>query len=312
MRGLREAAIVLAAILWSLASSEAATVPVDCGAGGSIQKGLTGLKPGDTLLVSGSCGENALIPAELTGVTLDGQGNARITPPDPSRDAVHIEGRAITIKGFAIDGGRNGVVVTRGAAAVIDGNVIQNAGKSVQVRGAGDGVVVSQSSSAVIINNTIRDNGRYGIFVFEGSSARIGFVDVAASEFQKNTIQNNGGNAIQVMRSSTARITGNNITGNKGDGVRVSQNANAGLANNIISGNTGDAVNVTQLSGVNLVFGPGPFGVPSKTDATMRNGGFGIKCSGGGYVDGPLGGLAGTNGAKDVDTTCIDRVTAAR
>jgi hypothetical protein len=44
---------------------------------------------------------------------------------------------------------------------------------------------------------------------------------------------------------------------------------------------------------------------PNKT--TQNNGGAGIKCTIGGYADGPLGSLAGAKGAKEIDKTCVDR-----
>jgi hypothetical protein len=38
------------------------------------------------------------------------------------------------------------------------------------------------------------------------------------------------------------------------------------------------------------------------------NGAFGIRCEVGAYVDGPIGGLMGKSGVKDVsDKSCIDR-----
>ena len=39
------------------------------------------------------------------------------------------------------------------------------------------------------------------------------------------------------------------------------------------------------------------------------NGRAGIRCTVGGFVDGPHGTLAGTQGAKAFDNGCVDRVT---
>ena len=41
---------------------------------------------------------------------------------------------------------------------------------------------------------------------------------------------------------------------------------------------------------------------------TQENGGAGIRCSVGGYVDGPLGTLGGKQGAKAIDSGCVDRL----
>jgi hypothetical protein len=47
--------LVVAALLWLVASAgEAATIPVNCDAGGKIQAKLDSAKPGDTLLVTGT------------------------------------------------------------------------------------------------------------------------------------------------------------------------------------------------------------------------------------------------------------------
>ncbi len=299
---------VLILTLGSLPSSgRAQTLTINCNAGGTIGGALSSLKPGDTLVVTGTCNESVVIPADIQRIVLDGQGKATISAP-PSRDAVGITGRDITIRGFTITGGQNGIVVARGGTAVIDGNTIQDAGKGSQAQ-PGSGILVNQHSFAAILNNTIQNNVREGIFVLEGSSARIGFLDVAVMGTGGNMIRNNGEDGIRIIRSSMARIVDTTITNNKLDGVRVGQNSDAGLANNTISGNGENGVNVAQVSSVNLRIGAGePLGLPNKTDSAAQNRNVGVKCSTGSYVDGPLGTLTGTKGAKDVDKTCIDEL----
>ncbi len=69
--------IVFAAFLWILSSlAEAATIQVDCSSA-SLQAALEKAKPGDTLLVSGTCKENLVIYEEVARITLDGQGKER-------------------------------------------------------------------------------------------------------------------------------------------------------------------------------------------------------------------------------------------
>jgi hypothetical protein len=51
---------------------------------------------------------------------------------------------------------------------------------------------------------------------------------------------------------------------------------------------------------------------PNQTSAGQNNGGAVIRCGIGGYVEGPLGTLAGAQGAKVFDNTCTDRVAAAQ
>lgn len=92
----------------------AATVNVDCNAGGAVGPILNRLKTGDVVLVQGTCQENILIQAQLQGITLDGQRKATIKAPDPGQPAIQVLGREITIKGFTVIGGSFGIAINRG------------------------------------------------------------------------------------------------------------------------------------------------------------------------------------------------------
>ena len=74
---------------------------------------------------------------------------------------------------------------------------------------------------------------------------------------------------------------------------------------NAISGNSGDAISASFGSGINLRSEPRKDG-PNQT--AEQNGGVGIRCTTGGYVDGPPGTLGGKQGAKAIEHGCIDRV----
>jgi hypothetical protein len=63
-------AALLACLCFSWAN--AATVAVDCDAGNTITAALGSVKPGDTVLVSGTCKEQVSIAPEITRVTFDG------------------------------------------------------------------------------------------------------------------------------------------------------------------------------------------------------------------------------------------------
>ena len=287
--------------------SEGTTTTVDCDAGGTIGAALTTLRPGDTLLVKGTCRENVTIAAESHRLTLDGQGQATIDAPDPGPAAVAITGREIALKGFTITGGRNGVNVLRGGTALIANNVIHHTGPDGRP-GAGEGVNVGQHSFARFIGNTIRDNPVSGIVVHENGAVRIGFTDVDNPAAAGNTIEGNGGSGIRVTTSANARITGNTIRRNGQDGVEVSGGSNAHVSGNVISGNGGSGIRVTQTSSVQLGAdeGEGLLAAFNSTDPTLLNGGAGLTCAVGGSVDGRLGSLNGRDGPKRFDETCID------
>lgn len=293
---------VLAVWLWLLPSVAAsATVTVDCDTGGTIGAALGGLRPGDMLVVSGTCREHVVIPAEAARITLDGQGKATIQGAGPAADTVFVSGRNITIKGFTLTGGRDGIHLSGPGAVVIDGNIIQNNGR---------GIHLDKGSIGRIINNTIQNNRGVGINIIENSYARIGFFIPPEPTLRPNTIRNNQGHGIHVGRASSAWIIGNTIADNKGTGIVVNRSSQADIAGNTINGNSGDALSVSHNSGVNLKSeGTSRREGPNHTDPALKNNGVAVRCSVGGYVDGPLGALAGSQGVKEFDNGCVDRVS---
>ena len=87
--------------LWLTVVSRAAaeSITVDCNTGAAVGPTLGRMKPGDVVLVEGTCQENILIQAGVNHVTLDGQGKGTIHAPDSRQPAVQVLGREITIKG---------------------------------------------------------------------------------------------------------------------------------------------------------------------------------------------------------------------
>jgi parallel beta-helix repeat protein len=282
-----------------VATSGAATFHLVCGHQRTITEALRRLRPGDTLFVSGACNENLQIPEQVVNITLDGQGTATINGPDASSSTILVRGDGITIKNFAsVTGGETGITVTRGGAALIDSNVIQNTGTN--------GIVVTQSSSARIINNTIQGNPQSGIVITDSSSARIGFNMPDDTEASPNIIQNNKENGIIVTRSSSARIVGNTLSGNTENGVLVTRVSHGDVSSNTIDSNGGDGVFVSRNSGVNLGedTGSGIFDSPNTTK--VNNVGVGIRCVINSYGDGRIGTLNGVSGPFSFAANCIN------
>jgi nitrous oxidase accessory protein NosD len=281
---------------------------VDCSAGETIAAAIAVAKPGDILAIRGICKETVNIPAELTRVTLDGQGSATIShptgtaAPGPAAHVVYIRGRSITITGFRILGGVDGVHLSGPAHAIIHANVI--------AANRGRGIHIDKGSVAQIYDNVIERNDGGGIHITESSMARIGFLIPPQPALQPNRIRNNGSYGIFIERGSTARIVGNRIETNSGAGVLVDRNSEADVAANTIGGNSGDGVVVTRNSGVNFVSErEGPTDGPNLTDPASKNRGVAVRCEIGGYVAGPLGSLDGTAGSKVFDRSCVDKMT---
>ena len=285
----------VAFVLGSWSVVEAATIPVNCGAGGGgVGTAIQSANPGDVVQVTGSCNESVLIRNEKQRVTVDGGGTATIN--GGSGTAFVVRGKGILIQGFTISGGSNGIVIERGANAVIDNNTIQNA--------ANRGIVVSAFALGIITNNIIQNNGSDGIGVFENSHGRIGFNSF--STVSPNTIQNNGSRGISVSQGSSANIYGNTIINNGDDGVGVFRLSHAGLSSNIINGNGtafvaggfgGNGVHTSQNSSVQLgEDNPIDFTDQPNT-TTVNNANSGIRCSLGANVWGHLGSTNQLNGA---------------
>ncbi len=293
-------AALLAGLCFS-ALANAATVAVDCDAGNTITAALANVKPGDTVLVSGTCKEQVSVPPEIVRITLDGQKKTTIHHPGApaaSVHAVYIRGKEITIKGFTVTGGQDGIHLSGPASTLIDGNVV--------VKNSGRGIHIDKGSIARILNTTVEQSGGIGIDVTGASYAYIGVFIPRVPALAPNTIRNNGGPGINIERTSGAWIVGNTISNNKESGIAVHRNAQADVIANTINGNGGDGITVSYNGGVNFNSEPRKDG-PNKT--MESNGGAGIKCMVGGYVDGPMGTLAGTKGTKDFDTGCVDRTT---
>jgi parallel beta-helix repeat protein len=292
-------AVLLALCLTAVPHLRAATVNVDCNGGAGIGPILGGVKPDDVILVQGTCRENLLIPSEVVRITLDGQGRTTIDAPDAHRPAVQVFGREVTIKGFTVTGGTFGIAINRGATGTIDRNTVRNA--------AIGGIEVSHNGFARIVNNTIERNQQHGILVLGSASVHIGIIGTDDQTPGPNIVKDNGGDGIQVLRASTARIIGNTISGNGRNGLTVQQGSHADVAGNIFDGNAQHGIRVVGNSGVNLADSAMLlFTRPNTT--TKPNGAFGIQCQIGAYIDGALGDLKGKRGFKDVsDRSCIDR-----
>lgn len=285
--------------LWAFAlPGLAAPVSVDCDAGGTIKAALANVRPGDTILVSGTCHEQVSFTPEMTRITLDGQKKTTIQHPGkfaPSPHAVFIRGKDITVKGVTVVGGLDGIHLSGPASAEIENDVVRKV--------AGRGIHIDKGSVARVLGTTVEDAGVVGIDVTGASYAYIGVRIPRVPALSPNTIRNNGGPGINIERTSGAWIVGNTISNNNGSGIEVHRNAQADVIANIINANGGDGITVSYGSGVNLKSEPRKEGA---NETAQDNNGVGIRCSTGGYVDGPIGTLGGKKGAKEIGGGCVD------
>jgi hypothetical protein len=291
-----------------------------------LSKTIGKLTRGDTLKVSGTCNVNLVIPADVSEITLDGQGTALLIGADSSRDVVQVIGRAIGIKGFDISGGRHGVVVNFGgqlfqqSAGGLVNNVIHHTGR--------DGVRVWSNSSAKILGNTIVDNPGLGVNIFESSVARIGTKSLSDnpnppdnpnSPRYPNTIERNGLGGIQVERSSTAQIMFNDVLDNRGHGVKVTRGSQAHIIANVISDNDGTGVRTAGSSSLQItsntidlnrssgiLVGNNAKASMQNNESLIGNNQFAVECYTAGVVIGSLGDLKGLVDPVQMDDTCVE------
>jgi parallel beta-helix repeat protein len=290
-------AVLLAAFCFS-AAANAASITVDCDAGNTITAALAKARPGDTILASGTCKEQVSFTPEMVRITLDGQKKTTIQHPGksaPSPHAVFIRGKDITVKGVMVVGGLDGIHLSGPASAEIENNVVSKA--------AGRGIHIDKGSVARVLGTVVEDSGVVGIDITGASYAYIGVRIPRVAALSPNTIRNNGGPGINIERSSGAWIVGNTIRDNKGSGIEVHRNAQADVVANIINANGGDGITVSYGSGVNMKSEPRKEGA---NETAQDNNGVGIRCSTGGYVDGPIGTLGGKQGAKAIEGGCVD------
>jgi hypothetical protein len=273
---------------------------VECGQDlpGSLQRAIDRSHPGDTINVTGVCEENLAIPEGTDRLTLDGGGTATIHGPSATLNDIVVRGRAITIKGFTITGGRTAIDVGRSGSAVIDGNTIEGTGRF--------GITVGAFGTANIVNNTIRNNPSHGINLTGNGFAFIGFRAADDTVASPNVIARNGTNGINLALSASARIAGNTISDNVRNGIAVTQASHAVISGNTLDHNGQHGVFVTENSGVNLGTdtGTGLFEAPNRT--TVNNLLNGVNCRVGGYANGRIGTVNGASGPKSFGASCID------
>src|SRR5687767_14760112 len=239
--------ILLAVLSLSVLQANAATVSVDCDAGQSVNAAIAKVRPGDTILASGTCNEQVSFEAETVRITLDGQKKTTIRHPGKpaySPHTVYIRGKDIHIKGVTVIGGLDGIHLAGPASAEIDGAVVMKTNRA--------GVRIDKGSVVRILNTTIQDSGAMGIDISGVSIAYIGVRIPRLPALSPVTVRNSNGPGIHIERSSDAWIVGNTISNNKGSGIEVHRHSRADVIGNVIDANGGDAITASFGSGINL------------------------------------------------------------
>jgi parallel beta-helix repeat protein len=257
------------------------TTTVDCAAGETIAKALT---RGDerkslTILIKGSCSEHVVINRSDIKLSAAAPG-ATISGPDATIDVIRVTGSRVTIDGITVTGGRNGVTADGAPGLIVQNAFVQNTGRNgityahgasgvvdttLVTSNARDGVAID-AASGTVINSQIGQNGRMGVGVFNGGSARIGVDNFNNAVDTGNIISANASNGIHIVFGSSALIAMNQVIGNgtSTDSTVLKNGINLGSASadliggNTVSGNTGQGVVLVRST---ATFGDPLFGI---------------------------------------------------
>jgi hypothetical protein len=281
---------------------------VDCDRGETITRTLDFIRPGDTVLVSGTCSENLLLSNtvhQFDGITLDGQGTATLLGPVATSNVIELVGvNTFTIQNLTITGGYDGISVNTSLRVAISNVTVNRAGRI--------GVHYQRMSQGYVVNSTLENNPSNGLVVNENSYVRVGETDgVGATEGDLGpcTIASNGGYGIRVQRQSKARIYVSSIEDNVNDGVHVESESYAEIATDDISGNK-NGVFVSENGVIHL---GNPTGTTAEDNPNTTHGApntqFGLSASQTADVLGRLGTLSGVKGASTFTTGAQDNLT---
>jgi len=248
-------------------NSKTRKINCDANTNKTINKLIKRSRPGDIILIRGTCVENINLNK---GVTLDGRGTGSIISEDPTVATISVSARNATIKGLVLDSAIDGtqIYITDRSLVTIENNDIGNA--------SAYGIAVFDASSASVVGNRIYGNGT-GVFAAETSTLRIGFKSLSVDEVLPNIIESNN-NGVVIARAF-ANISGNQIINNFNIGVVIARSASARVAGNEISGNRFGIFNgsnsTTDLAlnedGIGL-FGSPNFGINSQVSLLCNSG----------------------------------------
>ena len=275
--------------------TQALTLHVNCG----LQAGLTTIgaaikavqsseESGPvTISVTGQCRENVVIQS-IDRLTLNALGGASIVDASEGNlSTVTIDdSRDVTLNGFTVSGGLDGVDCLDGSLCRFNEDTVQNSDPN-----QGAGIFVGADSYALILGGALQNNA-VGLAVSNGSKAKLGGVSVHGNSsglfvnngslvlFFSSSSTANAGPGIQVAHGSTLVCGSCTVTGNGADGIDVADSSNVSLSPNFglanppgysVTGNGGAGISLQSLSGA-AFFG-------DQGSVSPNNGALDVACS---------------------------------
>ena len=225
----------------------------------TIQEAIDAASDGDTILVSPGIYKETLTIEDKT-LTLKGEDKETTTIDGENENelpAIVASGGNVSISGFTIKNGVNGIRIENIESSIIANNIISNnlnigihylnstgeildniISNNQPFNGARGQGIRLENSSFKINDNTIVENADMGIFILES----IGLIE-------KNTISNNDFIAIRIELNSDINIIDNKIERNVEGGLLV-KNSKCSIKENVINNN--DSRGIEIVNGINL------------------------------------------------------------
>lgn len=268
--------------------AQATNLTVNCDRHESLHKALRLLATSNPqgpnkITVLGSCKGNFVIKS-MDRLTLITRNGASITDRSNGSLAVlDIENsQRVTLQGFTINGGAQGILCSTASLCYLTGNTIQGPGHF--------GINVIKGSRAFLESNVIEDWDRGA------------FIDTGAQVFSSNDVfQSNGASALVVLAAYFESL--NSKFDN--NGVGIDAGGTLTLNGGTISGNSSDGIRL--LSGKAVFLGP----------TITGNGGVGVHLEDGAFAGFLAASITGNLSGLDVDcepqfpiTRFIDRTGA--
>jgi Right handed beta helix region len=269
--------------------AQATNLTVNCDRHESLHKALrllatTNPQGPNKITVLGSCKGNFVIQS-MDRLTLITKTGASITDRSSGNLAVlDIEdSQRVTLQGFTINGGAQGILCNTASLCYLTGNTIQGPGHF--------GINVIKGSRAFLESNVIED------------WVRGAFIDSGAQVFSSNDVfQSNGGSALVVLAAAYFESLNSKFDSN---GVGIDAGGTLTLNGGTISGNSSDGIRL--LSGKAVFLGP----------TITGNGGVGVHLEDGAFAGFLAASITGNLSGLDVDcepqfpiTRFIDRTGA--
>jgi Right handed beta helix region len=262
--------------------AQAATYNVNCDKHEHIGKALRVLASANshgpnTINVTGVCRGNFVIQS-MDRLTLMTKNGASLTDRSGgSLAVVDIEdSQKVTLQGFTINGGAQGILCNTASVCYLTGNTIQGPGRF--------GVNVVRGSLAYLESNVIQNWAR-GAFI------------TGAQVFSSNDVfQGNGGSGIAVLVGAYFESV-NSSFNNNGDGIEAGGSRLA-LMGGTISGNSG--IGVRMLGSASVAF-EGSASVGSEGPTITGNGGVGVHLEDGAFAGFLAANITGNLGGLDIE-----------